>query len=107
MTEEIHKGDIGTVFEVTMYDELGGIVDLSDAGVMEIKWQRRNGADPLVTVTNTAVWKTDGTDGKMQYTTTTVAELDYVGKWFRQGYAEKPSGQWNSDIQEFEVHENL
>ena len=106
---EIHVNDIGTVFEVTLLDEGSSpqIVDLSTATVKELIFK-----DPAGTsTTQTAAFTTDGTDGKIQYTTLT-GDLDTAGLWYLQahiviGTASPINGEWRSDIGQFEVFDNL
>jgi len=102
---DIHKGDIGTVFEITMYDQAGEIVRLDTATSLKILWERQD--RPKTTTQHTAELVTDGTDGKLQYVTTDAADLDYVGKWKQQAYVEMPTGKWSSDFQTFKVIDNL
>ena len=106
---EVHLNDIGTVFEITLKDEGNSpeIVDVSTAATMEIIFQKPNGTS----VTQTASFTTDGTDGKIEYTTLT-GDLDTVGLWKIQGHvvlgtASPINAQWRSDIDEFEVFDNL
>lgn len=98
---EIHKNDIGTIFEVTIMDGVD-VVDLTDAISMTIVFKK-----PLGEVTdNAAVHSTDGTDGKMRYLTV-LNSLDQVGTWKLQGNVEFSHGRWSSDILTFKVEENL
>lgn len=103
---EIHQGDIGTVFELTLYDDTV-IVDVSTATTKEVIFQKPtvNGVAGAV-VTKTAQFKTDGTDGIIQYTTI-LDDLDTVGNWKVQAKVTLPSGTWRSDISKFRVHKNL
>lgn len=101
---EIHHLDIGTVFEITLLDTDQAIFDLTSASTMEIRFKK---PDPTAaTVVKTAVWTTDGTDGKMQYVTV-ANDLDMVGDWHLQGYV--VTAQWTgfSSIGQFEVQPNL
>ena len=78
--EEIHVGNIGTVFEVTLYANASDLLDVSTAvaaGTKEIIFSKPDGT----TVTNTAAFVSDGTDGKIDYTTVLATELDQVGRW--------------------------
>jgi hypothetical protein len=62
--QEIHLGDIGTVFEVTLKD-CDVIVDISTATEMYIIFQKPDGTK----LTFDAEFTTDGEDGKLQYVT--------------------------------------
>ncbi len=99
---EVHKGDIGTIFEVTLED--GGVaVDVSSAVVTkDIKVKPPIGA----TKTFPATFKTDGTDGIIQYTTV-VDDIDEEGEWSIQAFVVITAGTFNSDIDKFIVYENL
>ena len=99
---EIHIGDIGTVFEVTVMDDLD-VVNISSASLMQIIFEKND----KTKVTNTAVLSGDGSDGKMRYTVLLDTELDQKGNWKIQGNVTLPSGRWSTDIEKFKVHENI
>jgi hypothetical protein len=98
---EIHLQDIGTVFEVTLLDGVD-IVDLTGASAQSIVFLL---PDKSV-VTKTSVFKTNGTDGIIQYVTL-ADDLSQIGKWKLQAVVVLPTGIWSSDISEFKVHDNL
>jgi hypothetical protein len=98
---EIHEGDIGTIFEVTLQDG-DAIVDISAASEMYILFEKADGT----TLTKTAVHKTDGTDGILQYVTI-LDDLTPVGNWKVQAHVVLPTGSWKSDISKFKVYANL
>ena len=100
--EEIHIGDIGTIFEVTVMDGLV-VVDISSASLMQIIFEKPDKAK----VINTAVLTSGGVDGKMQYVISNAAELDLKGSWKIQGTVTLPTGKWSTDISKFKVYENL
>lgn len=97
---EIHKGDIGTVFEFTIKDGTN-VVDLS-AATMEIYLRFASGS----VITRTCVLLTDGTDGKMKYTTVS-GDLSESGDLAIQGKITIGTGVWKTDIQNVRVFENL
>lgn len=99
---EIHIGDIGTVFEVTLKDGVD-IVDISGATVLQIIFEK---PDKTI-ITNTAVLSSGGVDGKMKYTISLASELDIKGNWKIQGKVTLPTGSWSTDIDKFKVYENL
>lgn len=99
---EIHIGDIGTIFEVTLFDDIN-IVDISSATVMKIIFTKPD----KTRVENNAIFSSDGTDGKIKYTTSLASELDQKGTWKIQANVTMPIGQWSSDINSFKVYENL
>lgn len=99
--KEIRVGDIGTVFEVTLYD-CDQIVDVSGATTKEIIFLKPDNTK----VVKTAVFKTDGTDGIIQYVTIQ-DDLDQQDKWKLQGHVVLPTGEWHTDIVSFKVYTNL
>ncbi len=107
--EEVHLGDIGTIFRATINDctETNGVatqtaIDISSATTLELIFKSPKG----VVKTFTAGFTTDGSDGQIQYTTI-LGDLDEVGNWKIQAYIVLPTGSWRSDIGQFRVHENL
>ena len=105
--EEIHKGDIGTVFEVTVMEKdattgLLVVVDISTATLMQIKFKKPDGT----TDTQTAVFTNAGADGKIEYVSV-LTDLDQVGNWKLQGYVEMPAWQGHTSIGECERTELL
>lgn len=99
--DEIHVGDVGTVFTVTIMDG-AAIVNISTATVKQILYKKPDGT----VLTKTADFSTNGSDGKIKYVTV-VGDLDAAGTWSIQGYVEMPAGKWHSDISQFEVFKNL
>ncbi len=99
---EIHIGDLGTVFEVTVTDNAVP-VNIATATLMQIIFVKPD----KTKVTNTAVRSGDGTDGKMRYTIEANTELDQKGKWKIQGIVTLPTGTWSTDIDSFKVYKNL
>lgn len=101
--EEIHVGDIGTVFRATISDDCAGtIVDVSTASAQSLTFLKPDGS----TVTKTTVFYTDGTDGIIQYVTI-LDDLDQAGTWKLQGAVTLPTGTWSTDIHKFKVYANL
>ena len=84
MALPIFIGDVGTVIELTIKDENGDAVNVSAATVKQIKFDKP-GAAP--SVTKTAVFSTNGSDGKIRYTTIT-GDIDVPGEWKARGYVE-------------------
>ncbi len=99
---EIHIGDVGTVFEITMMDD-DVVQDIGSATDMEIVFEKPD----KTKVTNIASRSGDGTDGKMRYVISQASELDQKGNWKIQGIITFPTGKWSSDIDKFKVYENL
>ena len=99
---EIRKGDIGTVFERTIKDG-DVVIDISSASPLQIIFQK---PDDGAFVTQTAVFTTNGTDGKLRYVTL-LDDLDEIGVWQWQAKITLGGGTWKTDILDFQVHENL
>lgn len=100
--EQIHKGDIGTVFEATIRDGCD-IQPVDGATTLQIKFRK---PDNETVLPKTAIFKTDGTDGIIQYVSE-AGDLDEVGDWKIQGFVVLPAGSFNSNIEDFEVFDNL
>lgn len=97
---EIHKGDIGTIFEFTVKDGLN-VVDLSSATI-NVYFRFTSGT----VKTRTGVLVNDGTDGKMKYTTI-AGDLSESGDLSIQAEITIGAGVWKTDIQNIRVFENL
>lgn len=102
MAANIHIGDVGTLMRVTIYDQDNAAIDLSGVIVKKILLRKPNGQ----VVEKTALFNTNGTDGKLKYTTLT-GDIDVAGAWKLQGYIEGTTTKWHSDIVEFTVDGNL
>ena len=102
----LHKNDIGTIIRVTVSEKdcdcILQILDISGATTREFKLKKPSGA----TVTKSATFTTDGTDGQIEYVTVD-GDLDEVGEWKLQVYLVLPSGSWRSNIGSFRVDGNL
>ena len=99
---DIHKDDIGTIFEVTIKDQDAAIINLSGASTKQIRFKPPSGSRK----DKTASFKTNGTDGILTWTTI-ANDLDVVGAWQIQAYVILAGGTWYSDIGTFTVVENL
>ena len=97
------KDDAGTVIEVTITDAAGVVLDISDATTRELIFRR-----PYTTARapKAATFTTEGTDGKIQYTTV-VTDLDVPGTWEVQAHIITPSGNWRSTVKTFTVGDLL
>jgi len=103
--KEIHYLDIGTSFELTVYnteDDVSSILDLSTATSMLITFQKPD----TTTVVQTATLVTDGADGKMTYISV-LNDIDQLGTWKIQGKVTNLLGTWHTDISKFKVYDNL
>jgi len=99
---EIHVGDIGTAFTVTIMDDTA-IVDISSATTRNMIFKKPSATK----VTQAASFVTDGSDGKIRWTTTTVDDLDEASKWYIQVYLVMTGFTGHSDIGDFVVYPNL
>ena len=102
LTDKVFVGDIGTAFRTTIKED-GSAIDISLASTMEIIFQPPSG----VSVTQTATFFTDGTDGIMQYVTDSAGDLPIGGDWKLQGYIVLPAWQGHGDQVEFKVYDIL
>lgn len=97
MTEVVYDDDEGTTFEITVTED-GVALDVSTSSVKQIRFRMPDNS----VLTKTALFKTDGTDGIIKYTTV-AGDIDQVGTWGIQAYVEIGSGKWSSQIERFEV----
>ena len=102
MTEEIHVGDVGTAFEITLMDGTAVLAGLEDATEMLMVFQRADKTKFEVPAT----FKTDGTDGIVVYHTVE-GDLSMKGKWKVQAVITLPTGKWSSSVGGFTVYPNL
>lgn len=99
--QEIHVGDIGTIFEITIVD-CDSPVNITAATEKTIIFSKPDGT----IVEKAASFSTDGADGKIRYYTI-ANDLDTDGKWKIQARIVLPSGQWSSNTSTFKVFKNL
>lgn len=102
MASEIHIGDIGTIFQITIVDQ-NGVVDLTNVDSKVIIFQRPdNGGGFQVQ----ASLVTDGSDGLIKYVTQS-GDLNQAGTWQIQGRITFGTDVFSTDIQKFKVYRNL
>ena len=98
---EIHVGDIGTVFRQEVTD-CGSIVDISTATSLQICF-----TSPNTMFTRVSTFTGVGTDGLHQYVAV-AGDLFEQGCWQWQGIIVFPSGNlFHTNIKEFDVHPNI
>lgn len=97
MTQEVHLGDIGTVFELTV-TEKNVALDISLATELQILFKKPSGT----VLTKTAVFTNTGSDGLIRYLSIE-GDLDEVGSWFIQGRVTLPGGKWSTEKGSFLV----
>jgi hypothetical protein len=102
MIGDIHKNDVGTVFERTIHDQSNVVVDISGATTKQLIFVKPNGAK----LTKTAGFTTDGKDGKLRYSTVS-GDLNLSGTWSVQAHIILTTGEWYSDSSTFVVNDNL
>ena len=100
MTDQAHKGDVTTL--VGTIKDGGVVVDVSSATLMQIKLESPTG----VVATKTAVFDTDGTDGRIKYLTS-ISDLIEVGMYKFQGFVTITGFSGHSDIVNFDVLDNI
>lgn len=100
---EIHLGDIGTEFRVTIKDQNGDAKNIATASTKTFKFKK---PDDTV-VTKTATFYTDGSDGILTWSTTAVGDLDQLGIWNLQAYIVQGGSTNHSDITDFTVWPNI
>lgn len=99
---EIHVGDVGSRFLMTIYNQQSGIVDLSEATSLTLVF--RNSAGDVSN--KTAELLTDGTDGVMYYQFQT-GDIDIDGQWGCQGVLQFGAELLHTNIVDFTVYKNL
>lgn len=81
MANIVHVGDKLLIFRVRVKDD-GAVRDISSATTKEIKLRDESGN----WTTFTATFTTNGTDGFIEYATTTTSIVDTEGDWQIQAY---------------------
>jgi hypothetical protein len=94
---DVCEDDVGTVIQVTVMEN-DVALDISAATVKQLIF--RKPGDTIVT--KDAEFVTDGSDGKIDYTTV-AGDLDQDGTWEIQAYIEMGGGKWSSEIATFTV----
>lgn len=98
---EIHKGDVGTVFTATIKDS-GTAIDLSAS--LTKYFVLRKPDSTLTTITANFVGS--GTSGGINFTSTS-SHFDTTGVYKLQAYISDGTKTWRTDIYEFFVYPNL
>ena len=104
-TNQIHVGDYGTVIDITVTECVEGEEVAADISAATTKTLILK--DPAAAVTTKVMtFKTDGSDGVLQYTILT-GEFDVAGTWSLQVRVILPTGDWYSEIELTEVVASL
>jgi len=101
MASEIHYGDIGVNFNITVMNGTA-VLNVSNANSISIIFQKPDSSD----LTKTAALTTNGTDGKIKYTTI-AGDLDQIGTWQIQARVDFGASVFSTDIQKFKVYRNI
>ena len=101
VVSEIHVGDIGTIFRITIKDGTS-IVDVSSVDSKIIYLQKPDGN----TLIKNATLYTDGTDGIIQYVTES-GDLDQAGTWQIQAKIDFGTDVFSTNIDKFKVYRNI
>jgi len=102
VSPQIHVGDIGSQFLITILDQSGEIVDISTATQKEVIFLSSSRVEKV----KTASFYTNGTDGKIVYTLQS-GDIDVDGLWKYQAKIIMPSGTWFTNIEDFRVYPNI
>lgn len=103
MSTNIHQGDIGTVFTVTIIDDTtSAAIDVSTATTKQIIFRKPDKS----LLTATATFTTDGSDGKITYSTVS-GDLSQPGLWKIQGKVIAPTFTNSTENSTFNVKKNL
>lgn len=98
---EIHLNDSGVQFKITISDG-SATKDISYAETKQFIFRKPSGT----TLTKTAIFDTNGTDGVLKYTTV-ATDLDEVGIWKLQARVAATGNDKRSDVTTFKVVENM
>lgn len=98
----IHRGDIGTIFQLIVTDKDGIPIDISTASIKFIYFHSPAGQN----IKKTAAFFTDGTDGILQYVGI-VGDIDVFGLWSIEGYVETTLGKFFTEKSNFTVYSTL
>lgn len=103
----IQMGDVGVIIERTVKQKnatgVWVVVNLSTVSSVVLRLRSPSGVIKNFTGTLT----TDGTDGKVQYTTTATSDLDEAGHWLGQFRLTFGSGLQKTQKFHFDVEEGL
>lgn len=101
MSSQIHVNDVGTTLIGTVLDS-GVAVDISSASSIQMLIKKPD----QTTLTKTASFNSDGTDGKMKYVTVS-GDIDQAGNYKIQGKVVLGTATYFSSVSTFKVYCNL
>ena len=99
---EIHVGDVGTVFTATIKDGSSAI-DISGFTTKYFLLKQPGGSTTTITA---SFISGSGTSGVMGFTST-ASHFDQMGRFYLQAYLSNGTSIWRSDIYEFDVFKNI
>jgi len=102
LNPEIHVGDYGTNFIVTIYDQDGVVFNVSSATSLAIRFLSPSG----ISTDKTATPLTDGIDGKIIYAVED-GLFDEAGEWKYQAKIVFAGGNWTTNRIKFSVYGNI
>ena len=102
MTCGIHQNDIGTTIKIQISDCSDNALDISSADTIQIVFKKPSGTS----VTKTATFTTDGSDGLIQYIIVD-GDLDEIGSWKTQAVVTIGAYVWHSEYETFKVLRNI
>jgi len=106
INRDLHEGDVDTAIEIAVVEEdvSGDLVpvNISSATILQIKFISPDDTQ----ITKTAVFSTDGSDGKMKYVTET-GFLTPHGVWRKMGYLSMPNWTGHTEMSVFYVNPAL
>lgn len=98
----IYVGQVGLVFQRTIKDPNGQVVNLQAYSTLELLFRDPDGVDRV----KPAAFSTDGTDGRLQYTTVD-GDLDRAGTWRIQAHVASATEDHYTEVGTFRVEANL
>lgn len=101
MASEIHYGDIGVNFNITVMNGTA-VLNVSNANSINVIFQKPDGSDLI----KTATLVTNGIDGNIRYTSVS-GDLDQIGTWQIQAKVDFGASVFSTDIQKFKVYRNI
>lgn len=99
---EIHVGDVGTRFRLTLEDGDGNPVNIATATVKRLDFRKPDGT----TLERAASFLTNGSDGVIYYDTVQ-GDIDHVGRWMVQPYIEMPGFSGHGAKKQFNVYATI
>jgi hypothetical protein len=99
---DVQENTVGVVIEYTVLDDEGVALDISGATTKKLYFKKPNG----VVISKDAEYVSDGSDGKLQFSTT-AGDLSPYGKWSCQAYLVKSGLDGRTAKAEFSVLKNL